>query len=75
MTHLGFAQRSLRKKIAENAKGFYTFLCVLCDYFADFCRPDILSEINDAACRRAAAWNIFPNIQTESAPFARICHS
>ena len=36
MTHLGFTQRSLRKKIAENAKGFYTFLCVLCDYFADF---------------------------------------
>ncbi len=36
VTHLGFTQRSQRKKIAENAKGFYTFLCVLCDYFADF---------------------------------------
>ena len=36
MTHLGFTQKSLRKKIAENAKGFYTFLCALCDYFADF---------------------------------------
>lgn len=55
MTQLGPTQRSLRKKIAENAKGFYTFLRVHCDYPADFSRPDILSEINDAACRRAAA--------------------